>query len=105
MFPADYVFAAAIVLVLGGNLYFGPLIRNERVAMQWGFQEEPSWYAPKWLAQWGMVAFMLAFRLSIWLVVTYFPHSLHHASLGLAGFSVVATAAHIFVLKMAEEAR
>jgi hypothetical protein len=104
VFPADCVFGAAIALVVGSNFYFGPLIKGERVAMQWGFNDRPTWYAPKWVALWGMVAFMLAFRLFVWLASTYVPQSLHQAELGIAGFSVVVTAAHIFVLKMAEEA-
>jgi hypothetical protein len=102
--PADYVFAAAVALVVGSNFYLGPRIKSERVAMQWGFNDRPTWYAPKWVALWGMVAFMLAIRLFVWLVSTYVPQSLHQAELGIAGFSVVFTAAHIFVLKMAEEA-
>jgi hypothetical protein len=51
-----------------------------------------------------MVVFMLAIRLLVGLASTYAPQSLHQAELGIAGFSVVLTAAHIFVLKMAEEA-
>jgi len=47
---------------------------------------------------------MLAIRLLVELASTYAPQSLHQAELGIAGFSVVLTAAHIFVLKMAEEA-
>lgn len=30
----DYVFGGAIALVVGGNLYFVPRIKRERVAMQ-----------------------------------------------------------------------
>ena len=104
MFPADYVFGAAIALVVGSNLYFGPRIKSKRVAMQWGFDDRPTWYAPKWVALWGMAAFMLAIRLFIWLAPTYAPQTAHQAELGIVGFSVVVTAAHIFVLKMAEEA-
>jgi hypothetical protein len=104
VFPADYVFGAAIALVVGSNLYLGPRIRGERVAMQWGLTDRPTWYAPKWVALWGMVAFMFAIRILVELASTYAPQSLHQAELGIAGFSVVVTAAHIFVLKMAEEA-
>lgn len=104
VFPADYVFGAAIALVVGSNFYLGPHIKGERVAMQWGLADRPTWYAPKWVALWGMVAFMLAIRLLVGLASTYAPQSLHPAELGIAGFSVVLTAAHIFVLKMAEEA-
>ncbi len=52
----------------------------------------------------GNVVFMLAIRLSVWLASTYAPQTVHQAELGIVGFSVVIAAAHIFVLKMAEEA-
>jgi hypothetical protein len=104
VFPADYVFGAAIALVVGSNLYLGQRIKSERVAMQWGLTDRPTWYAPKWVALWGMVAFMLAIRLLVELASTYAPQSLHQVELGIAGFSVVVTAAHIFVLTMAAQA-
>jgi hypothetical protein len=104
MLPADYVFGAAIALVAGCNFYFGSRIKRERVAMQWGSDGKPTWYAPKWLAMWGMVPFMIAIRLFILLVSTYAPQSVHGAELGIVGFSVVVAASHIFVLKMAERA-
>jgi hypothetical protein len=104
MLPADYVFGAAVALVAGCNFYFGSRIKRERVAMQWGSDGKPTWYAPKWLAMWGMVPFMVAIRLFIWLVSTYAPQSVHGAELGIVGFSVVVAASHIFVLKMAEKA-
>jgi hypothetical protein len=36
LLSADYVFVAAIVIVIGCNFYFGPRIKQEPVAMQWG---------------------------------------------------------------------
>jgi hypothetical protein len=55
LLPADYIFGAAVALVVGCNLYFGPRIKRERVAMQWRSDGKPTWYAPKWVALWGMV--------------------------------------------------
>jgi hypothetical protein len=104
LLPADYVFGAAVALVVGCNLYFGSRIKRERVAMQWRSDGKPTWYAPKWVALWGMVPFMLAVRLFIWLASTYAPQSVHGADLGLVLFSVTVTAAHIFVLKKAQKA-
>jgi hypothetical protein len=101
---ADYVFGAAVALVVGCNLYFGPRIKRERVAMQWGTNGKPTWSAPRWVALWWMVPFMLATRLMIRLASTYAPQSVHGAELGIVVFSVIATASHIFVLKMAEKA-
>ena len=105
MLPADYVFGAAVTVVVGCNLYFGPLIKREGVAMQWGTDGKPTWYAPKWVALWGTASFMLATRLFIWLASTYAPQTVHGAQLGIVGFAVIATATHIFILKMAERAR
>jgi hypothetical protein len=104
LFAADYVFGAAVALVIGCNLYYGPRIHAERVAMQWGMDRKPTWYAPKWLALWGTVPFMLAIRLFIWLAPTYTPQIVHGVEPGIMGFSVIVAAAHIFVLKMAERA-
>jgi hypothetical protein len=104
LFPADYVFGAAVALVVGGNLYFGPRIKRERVAMQWGLDGKPTWYAPKRVALWGMVVFMLAVRIFIWMVSTYAPQITHGVEPGIVGFSVITAAVQLFVLKMAEKA-
>lgn len=102
--PADYMFVAAVLLVIAANLYFAPRIRSDRIAMQWGFDGKPTWSAPKALALWGMVAFMLLIRTLIWLAVTYTPQHVHGVQIGIAGFSIVILASHLFVLKMAERA-
>jgi len=104
LLPADYVFGAAVALIVSCNLYFGPRIKRERIAMQWRSDGKPIWYAPKWVALWGMVPFMLAVRLFIWLASTYAPQSVHGAELGIVLFSVTVTAAHISVFKMAQKA-
>ena len=101
MLAADYVFAAAVVFVIGSNLYFSPRIRHERVAMQWGFDGKPTWYAPKWLALWGMVGLMFAMRALIWLAMTYKPRHVHGADVAIAGLSLIAAGSHFFVLKTA----
>ncbi|PWE78689.1 hypothetical protein XF30_19985 [Bradyrhizobium sp. SUTN9-2] len=101
MVPADYVFGFAIAVVIGANLYLGPRIASERVAMQWGPSGEPAWYAPKWLAMWGMIAFMAAVRLFIWLASTYAPQHVHGAELGIVIFSLIAAGSHLFVLMKA----
>jgi hypothetical protein len=101
---ADYVFGAAIAVVIGCNLYFGPRIKRERVAMQWRSDGTPTWYAPKWVALWGMTAFMLGVRFMIWLASAYAPQHVHGAELGIVLFSVGGTAVHIFVLRQAQRA-
>jgi hypothetical protein len=98
---ADYAFAAAIVFVIGCNLYFSPRIRRDRIAMQWGLDGKPTWSAPKWFALWGMVGFMLAVRWSIWLATIYTPRLVHGAGLGILIFSGVFAVTHLFTLKTA----
>jgi hypothetical protein len=103
MLAADYVFAAAVVFVIGCNLYFGPRIPRQRVVMQWGFDGKPTWLAPKWLALWGMVGFMLAVRVLIWLAMTYKARHVHAADVGIVGLALIAAGSHFFVLRTATE--
>jgi Domain of unknown function (DUF1648) len=98
---ADYVFAAALAFVVGCSLYFRPRIQSDRVAMQWGVAGRPNWYAPKWLALWGTVPFMLILRLFIWLAVTYTPQLVHGVQSGIVIMSVTVAAAHLYTLNKA----
>jgi hypothetical protein len=104
LLSADYVFVAAIAIVIGCNFYFGPRIKRERIAMQWGSDGKPTWHARRWVALWWMIPFMIAARCIIWLASTYTPQSVHGAELGIVLFSVIAVASHVFVLKTAENA-
>lgn len=65
--PQTTFFGLALALVVTFNLYFAPHIERERVAMHFCGSGEPTWYAPKWMVMWGMIAFMAAVRLFIWL--------------------------------------
>jgi hypothetical protein len=47
MLSADYVLIAAVLLMVCANLYYGPRVARDRIAMQWGFDGNPTWYAPK----------------------------------------------------------
>jgi hypothetical protein len=98
---ADHVFAAALVFVTGCNLYFGPRITSDRVAMQWGFDGRPNWYAPKWVALWWSVGLLLAARFLIRLAATYTPQLVHGVQAGIVIMSVTVAAAHVFTLKAA----
>ena len=104
MLAADFVFGLAVALVLALNLYFGPRIERASIAMQWGRNGEPTWYVPKWVAMWGMVTFMVAVRLFIWLASTYAPQSVHGVELGIVLFSLIAAGSHLFVLIKAKAA-
>jgi hypothetical protein len=103
MLAADYIFCAAILIVVGCNLYFGPRIKGERMAMQWGVDGRPTWSAPKQIALWGMLAFMLAVRLLIWAASTYAPSRVHGVEIGILGVSVTAVAAHLYTLMAARK--
>ena len=104
MLAADFVFCAAVLVVIGFNLYFGPRIEGERIPMQWGFDGRPTWSAPKQIALWGMVAFLLALRLLIWAASTYDPARVHGVEIGIIGSSVIIVATHIYILMAAKKA-
>jgi uncharacterized membrane protein len=104
MLAADYVFGAAILIVIGCTSYFGPKIKGERIAMQWGVDGNPTWTAPKQMGLWWMVPFMLVVRLFIWAASTTIPARVHGAEAGIIGFSVIAAAAHLYVLMAARKA-
>jgi hypothetical protein len=104
MSAADFVFGAAVAFVIACNIYFAPRIKGGRVAMQWGLDGKPTWYAPKWLALWGMAAFMLVVRLSVWLAAAYDPQNVRGAALGIVIFSVTFAAVHVFTLRAAARA-
>ncbi|WP_441242849.1 hypothetical protein [Tardiphaga sp. 768_D3_N2_1] len=101
MLAADLVFACALVVMIGCNLYVAPRIPHARIAMQWGFDGKPTWDAPKRIALWGMVVFMLIVRLVIWTAMTFAPDKVHGAELGLVLASVIIAASHIFIVLQA----
>jgi hypothetical protein len=104
MLNADIVFWPIVALMAASNLYFGPRIADDRVAMQWGIDGRPTWYAPKAIGLWGMVGFALAVRLFIWIASTYVPTKVHGVETGLLIASVVIAASYAFILKKAVQA-
>jgi hypothetical protein len=98
MMIADYAFWFAVAFMAGCNLYFGPRIKSRRIAMQWGTDGEPTWYARKALGLWGMVAFALAVRLLIWAASTYTPEMVHGVDVGLLSLAVAVALAHVITL-------
>lgn len=101
---ADFVFWPVVALMIGCSAFFGPKIRGARIAMQWGTDGKPTWSAPKGLALWGMVAFMLAVRVLIWAAMTYTPSKVNGAELGLLIFSIVSAGSYLAVLRAAVRA-
>ncbi len=104
MSSADLIFWPVVALLAACNLYFAPRIRSDRIAMQWGFDGRPTWYAPKAVGLWGMVAFALAVRLLIWGLSTYAPTKVHGAEVGLLLFSVIFGASYVLMLRKAMQA-
>ncbi len=105
MLVADYVFWSAVIFMVACNLYYGPRIAGDRIAMQWGLDGRPTWFAPKGIALWGMVAFVLAVRLLIWAATSYVPEYVDGPETGLTFFSVIVTAAHLWVLRSAAKSK
>jgi hypothetical protein len=101
---AEYVFWIAVLVMAGCNLYFLPRITCDRIAMQWGLNGRPTWYAPKAVGLWGMVALALAVRLLIWAASTYIPEKVHGVEIGLSIGSVILLAGYLMTLVAALKA-
>jgi hypothetical protein len=101
MMKADYAFGLAIAFMVGCSLYFGPRIKSNRLAMQWGLDGKPTWYAPKLLGVWGLVVFAFAVRLLIWACMTFVPEKVHGAEPGLLAASIIIAGCHLYLLLMA----
>ena len=101
MLTADYIFWPAVAFIVGCNLYYAPRIASDRIAMQWGFDGKPTWYAPKAVGLWWIVAFALAVRLLIWAASTYVPEKVHGAEIGLLIGSVILVVSHLITLRAA----
>ncbi len=98
LMTADYVFGTAIVLMVASSIYVAPRIVQDRIAMQWGLDGKPTWFAPKPIGLWGLVAFALAVRAIIWAAMTWTPDLVHSADLGLMLMSVIVAISHVYVL-------
>jgi hypothetical protein len=101
---ADYAFWPAIALMVGCTLYFSPRIKSDRMAMQWGFDGKPTWYAPKFVGLWITVAIALATRMLIWAASNYVPESVHGAEIGLLLISIIMPVVHLMILRAAVRA-
>jgi hypothetical protein len=98
---ADFVFVAALFIMIAASAYFTPRINAPRIPMQWGFDRRPTWFAPRLIGIWGPVVFLVLVRALIVAAVAYFPEHVHNAELGVVVFSVVSVGAHLFLLTAA----
>ena len=101
MITADIVFIVALILMAGCDLYFAPRIKADRIAMQWNFSGNPTWYAPKLAGMWGPLAFAVVIRLAILAAQIYSPDRVHSVEIGLILFSAIILVAHVITLKIA----
>lgn len=101
MLTADIVFVAALIVMAGCNFYFAPRIKADRIAMQWSFGGNPTWYAPKLAGMWGPLAFSIVVRFLIWLAQTYTPDKVHAVEAGLTLYSVIILIVHVMTLRIA----
>jgi hypothetical protein len=98
---ADVVFFVALGVMLVASFYYGPRIQADKVAMQWGLDGKPTWYAPKIVALWGLLGFAVLLRLFIAAAVKFIPDQVHHADIGLIIFPIIVAGVHIFLLARA----
>ncbi len=104
MLSAGLIFWPIVGFLAACNLYIGPRIGSDQIAMQWGLDDRPTWYASKAVGLWGMVAFALAVRFLIWVLSTYAPSKVHGAEIGLVLFSVIVGASHVLIIRKAVQA-
>lgn len=98
---ADYIFWLASIMMIASSLYSAPRIARDRIAMQWGFDGKPTWFAPKPIGLWALIALALGIRAIIWAATTWMPHRVHGADIGVAVVSVTLLVSHLFVLRRA----
>lgn len=104
MLNADLIFWPVLLLLAACNLYFGPLIRTELIAMQWGFDGKPTRYASKAVGLWSPVALALGLRLLIWVLSTNAPSRVHGAETGVLLLSVIIAVSQAVVIRKAMQA-
>lgn len=101
MLTADIAFWPIVIFMIGCALYFRPLIKSPRMAMQWGFDGKPTWTAPTALGIWSMVAIAFFIRLLVWLGMTFMPDKVHRPEEGLLVSSVILAVVHVWMLRRA----
>jgi hypothetical protein len=104
MLVANLVFWPAVAFLAGCNLYFGPRIRSGHMAMQWGLDGEPTWYAPKVVGLWGMVGVRPCGAIADLGCLNLRPGEGSRREIGLLLFSVIVAAVHVLTLRKADRA-
>jgi hypothetical protein len=86
-----YGFCAVVGAMGFAAFYFSKRIAAQKVPMQWGFDGQPTWYAPKWVA---LYAPILVTMLGVPLFLTgigfaFPPAGAERSVIGLIVFAVV----------------
>ena len=97
----DIAFVMSLGVMLVANLYYGPRVQANKIAMQWSFGGKPTWYATKTAGMWGPLALAVLVRLLIWAVQTYTPDKVYGVDIGLTMFAVIIAIVHVVTLKVA----
>jgi len=96
--PSDYVFAAALLLVIGCNIFFGTRLMRESTKMQWRLTAGADRHVPTWLAVWGGPILMIAVRFLIWFGSVFTPLADFGVQILIVMFWVIFATAHISML-------
>ncbi|WP_040619643.1 hypothetical protein [Rhodovulum sp. PH10] len=98
---ADLIFAIALLVMVGCNLWLGPRIRTATAPIQWGFDGHPTKFAPRTVAIWLGPTLAVAVRLLIGVLAELVPDSVHgtnEAVLMLAVVTAVAQVGHLLAV-------
>lgn len=96
--PSDYVFAAALALVIGCNIFLGKRLMHESTNIEWRLTGRASRYVPTWLTVWGGPILMIGVRVLIWLGSVFTPLADLGIQISIVMFSVIFATAHISML-------
>ena len=88
---AIYGFCAVVGAMTFAASYFGKRIAAQRIPMQWGFNGQPTWYAPKSVALWAPICLtILGVPLFLFGIEFGFPPPrAERSAIGLIIFAVV----------------
>jgi hypothetical protein len=96
--PSDYVFAAALALVIGCNIFLGTRLMRESTNIEWRLSARANRYVPTWLAVWGGPILMIGVRFLIWLGSVFTPLADLGIQISIVMFSVIFATTHISML-------
>lgn len=85
-----FIFVVALLAMVACSLYLGPRIQGDWIAMQWGFDRKPNWYAPKAIGLWTLPLLAIL----IFALARYRPDLVHGVSFGL----IIIAACHLLIL-------